>query len=1124
VLFADLTGYTRLAASLDPEEVYSFLRPTMAELQRITEEFGGSVPQVMGDGFMAVFGVPLAHEDDAERAVRAALALRDHVRELNAEEPELPFPDVHAGVNSGEVMVAPADEQAGFRIVGDTVNVASRIADLATAGRVLVDQHTVDLTSHAISYGPQRRKRAKGLADPLPTYEALSARSVGPSRRRGKAGTVPFIDRDAEIARLQAEARSAERQGRSRVLVVKGEPGLGKSRLAEEFATRGRPSTVLMGRCKPFGQRRPLDPFGEALSGAIGPVGASTSRETASFVEELAIRVAGTAPERVGLVRDLRILLGIERPRGRRPDALEGLARAGRAVIEDRARQGLVLMLIDDLHWADPDLLTVIEDANAGRWIGPILLVGTSRTEGVGTELPSIELHALEPGNSRELAEEVLGSDLPPHLLGGLVRRSGGNPLFLEESIGMLIESGAIVRVEGRWHVVRPQEIEGVPSAIRRLIAARLDGLPSAEKRILQDASVAGQAVWLGLLEHLGERIDRRAALRALEARDLLRRTKRRTFAGETEYVFKHVLIREVAYDSIPKAERARTHLEIAGWLRERAPEDAMSVAHHYESAWRLLRTRTGPPPPQELAALAVRYLRRCADESFAYQARTAEALYARALHVAEATGSDIDDAELARLLIGRSEALAEMVRRREAVEHATRAYEFARRSGERELQGRALLARGRSEGSRPLLQRALALFEESGDIGGQGWALLGISETWADEDYRHVLDYQGLAYELLSAADQTVGRILVAQSLAYLLTVVGGAEFRRWYAECRRLATNEGDLRSRAELLRTKGYFEHYRGRHREAIRVMQEARPVAVEAGDRYTEADTLVIEAMATACVGPQNHTQQLADAAIRMGREMESDRVVALGELAGARAAMRSGRPIVARRRLTSAVKLLQPPTRLDILDAHLVAAQVHLDRGSWTDVERSADELRSGVLANGWRLWEPLAPLLAGRARLAAGDPEGALPNLQRAVMTARSAGATGTLPLARAVRDQAGILSGRQPRATAAAGEPEDELAAILFENRGLLSLRSRRGLTAASDAFGAAAHHWQRLGASTSLARSLSFRAEAERRAGNRRRASRLANDAERVLDSLNTPEASRGSLRHPSEAETVG
>ena len=1091
----------------------------MTELQRTVEEFGGTVPQVMGDGFMAVFGVPIAHEDDAERAVRAAISLRDHVRRMNAHRPPVPFPEVHAGVNSGEVMVAPADEQAGFRVVGDTVNVASRLADLATAGRVLVDSHTVDLTAHAITYGPRRRRRAKGLSEPIATFEALTVRPVAHTRRRGMAAAA-FVDRHVELERLEAELRSAVRLGRSRVHVMSGEPGLGKSRLAEEFARRAHRSTVLSGRCRPFGRRRPLEALAEAVAGAIVPAGTNDPEAIGASLERVANRVAD-APDRGAVARGLGLLLGIDRRRGRRPDAVDDAVRAARVLVEDLARHAPVLLIIDDLHWADPDLLKTIEDAHSSPWNGPILVLGLSRPEGFGRALPVLELTALDQGHSGVLAREVLGSDLPPELLVSLVARSGGNPLFLEESVGMLVESGAIAEETGVWRVKRPQEVEHVPSAIRRLIAARLDGLPSHEKRLLQDASVAGDVVWVGLLQHLDHSEGHHPALRALEARDLLRRRRRGSVVGETEYAFKHALIRDVAYDSLPKAERARAHVLIAEWFRESpAREDPQAIAHHYESAWRLLHTRTGPPPPPEVGALAVRYLRRGGDEAFAFQARTAEALYVRALRVAEAPGSQIDAAEHARLLIGRSEALEEMGRTREAIDHATRALGFAQTSGRRDLQARALLARGRPERSRPLLQRALALFEESGDLGGQGWAHLGISETWAEEDYRHELDYLRRAYELLKRAGQISGVSIVAQDLAYLLTVVGGDEFRRWFGECRRLASDEGNLRSRAELLRTRGYFEHYRGRHLEAIRVMQEGRPVAVEAGDRYTEADTLLIEAMATACVGPQDRAQQLAEAAVRVGREMESDRVVALGLLAGARAAIRSGRPTVASRRLRSAVRSLQPPTRLDILDAHLVAAQIHLDRGSWTEVMPAADELRSGVLANGWRLWEPLAPLLTGRARLGARDPAGALPELDRAVASARSAGATGVLPLARAIRDQALILAGRKPRSTTIEAGASAELAAVLAENRGLVQIGSRRDLPGASSAFAAATDHWRQLGVTSALARAHAMHAEAERRAGNRRRAGQLSGRGECVLDALKTSAADRGSLMRPLEA----
>jgi class 3 adenylate cyclase len=170
ILFVDLTGYTSLSARLDPEEVYRSLRPGLIALQRIVEDHGGTVPQIMGDGFMAVFGVPTTHEDDAERAVLAAISVRDHVGTLNAGRRRIRFPAVHAGVNSGEVMVAPAEEAAGFAVIGDTVNTASRLADLASAGKLLVDERTRDRSALAVRYGPKRALRPKGKPDPVTAY------------------------------------------------------------------------------------------------------------------------------------------------------------------------------------------------------------------------------------------------------------------------------------------------------------------------------------------------------------------------------------------------------------------------------------------------------------------------------------------------------------------------------------------------------------------------------------------------------------------------------------------------------------------------------------------------------------------------------------------------------------------------------------------------------------------------------------------------------------------------------------------------------------------------------------------------------------------------------------------
>ena len=218
ILFADLSGYTALAERLDPEEVYSFLRPGMLDLQGIVESFGGSAPQIQGDGLMAVFGVPVAHEDDAERAVRAALACRDHVRSLNVGRSGLQFPEVHAGVNSGEVMVAP-DATDGFAVVGDTVNTASRLGDLAEAGQILVDQTTKERTAAGIRYASQRRRRAKGKAEPLATYEALG---ISPPVVQAMPAQ-GFVDRTDVLARLGREFTLTEQEGRSRALVVAGE-------------------------------------------------------------------------------------------------------------------------------------------------------------------------------------------------------------------------------------------------------------------------------------------------------------------------------------------------------------------------------------------------------------------------------------------------------------------------------------------------------------------------------------------------------------------------------------------------------------------------------------------------------------------------------------------------------------------------------------------------------------------------------------------------------------------------------------------------------------------------------------------------------------------------------------
>jgi class 3 adenylate cyclase len=365
LLFADLSGFTALASSLDPEEVYALIRPGLDAMRRIVEEHGGSVPYVLGDGFMAVFGVPTAHEDDAERAVRAALAVRNHARALARGRGGIRFPDVHAGVNSGEVMVAPSSEPGGFSLVGDPVNVAARLADLAPPRVVLVAEQTKRRTEHAVRYGPGRGYRAKGKPRPVVAFEAIEVRSALPAGRATPAVSGGFVDRETELEALERALAATLHERRSNLLVVTAEPGAGKTRLATEFARRRPDAILLTGRCLAYGQR-PLSPIAGAVQDLIG-LAADAPRAVADReVRRLADRVAGPRRAR-DLVRGLKLLLGTADPHGvRDPGGAVGEATlAARAVVEGLAREGPVIAVVDDFHWADAQLLELLRASTA---------------------------------------------------------------------------------------------------------------------------------------------------------------------------------------------------------------------------------------------------------------------------------------------------------------------------------------------------------------------------------------------------------------------------------------------------------------------------------------------------------------------------------------------------------------------------------------------------------------------------------------------------------------------------------------------------------------------------------------------------------------------------------------
>ena len=1130
LVFADLSGFTALASSLDPEEVSAFIRPGLAAMQQIVEDYGGTVPHVMGDGFMAVFGVPAAHEDDPERAVRAALAVRDHARTLNRGRPGLRFPDVHAGVNSGEVMVAPSSEPGGFSVLGDTVNVAARLAGLAPAGVVLVADQTKRRTDHAIRFGPGRAYRAKGKPRPVMAYEAIEARSALPVGRATPTVSGGFVNRHTELETLERALGEAVREGRSNVLVVTAEPGAGKTRLATEFTSRRPDVTLLTGRCTPYGQRLPLSPIASAVQELIGlPVDAPKSVADRA-VQRLADRVAGARRPR-DLTRGLNLLLGTAEPHVvRDPSGAVGEAMlAARAVVEGLAREGPVIAVVDDLHWADAQLLELLRTTSANPLSGPVLFLGLSRPEGLeaGEALPTLQLEALPEQRLRELGELALGPGAPGQVLDRIAARASGNPLFLEESLSMLVEAGALVQRSGAWIVADPQLLDRVPATIRSLIAARLDGLPPDERRVLRDAAVCGEVTWNRLLEDISGAVDLRPALKRLVQRDLLHQRPHSRVPGAEEFGFKHVLIREVAYETIPRRDRSGLHLEVATWLQQRSglPEEPVAdLAHHYEQAWLLSRSSAAGTDDQGLARLAAEQLGRWADRTLTYQARLAESLYGRAVRAAGAAGGE-DPRLVIRLSLGWAESLVELGRHQEAVEPANAARDLARQTGDEHLEARALLALGRIESdvgddpvARRLLTQALSSFEAVGDLGGQAWAKHRLSEAWGREDYTGELEHLREAYQLFDRAGDRWGRAVAAQDLAYLLTTVGGEEFHHWHREARRLVEGESDLRSRAALLRTWGYFSYYRGEHREAIRAMREARPIAVEAGDWYAEADTFLIEAMAASLVTTPTDAGRLAAEVVRRGRSIGSLRIAGLGLAAGARACLRQGNPSRASRQLSAARETLQRGgVRNEMLEIDFVDAGMHLDRGNWRRVPDPAERGAAGARASGWALYGSMRPLLVGRALLGAGRLDEAIAELERALAAARDAGAAGTVALAAAALDQALILASRPPATPPPQALPNEvEVEAIRAESTGLAALSSGRTAQATA-AFSVAVQQWQQLGLTVWLARALSLHAAAARQAGEVANADQLLTRAGEVLDRVKTPVRSRPGVLAP-------
>ncbi|PWU18517.1 MAG: hypothetical protein C5B48_14675 [Candidatus Rokuibacteriota bacterium] len=636
VLFCDLVGFTSASEGADPEDVRARLRPYHERLRRELEMYGGTVEKFVGDAVMAVFGAPVAHEDDAERAVRAGLRILEAIEELNDADPVLGL-QVRVGINTGEAVVAlQARPELGEGFVtGDVVNTASRLQGVAPVDAVAVSEETFRATERVFEWEPLEPVAVKGKPDPLAIFRPLRPRArFGSDVTR--AHTAPFVGRDLEKPLLLGVFERAAKQSSCQLVTIVGEPGVGKSRLCMELFAylEERPGLVRwrQGRCLPYGDGIAVWALGEIMKAEAGILESDPPEVARAKLEQA---LPAEDPDLAWLRARVQPLIGV----GGEPASQDESFTAWRRVLEAWAAEHETVLVFEDLHWADDALLSFLEHLADWAEGVPLLVVCTARPElyerhpGWAGGLRNATTVNLPPLTDEETAQLVAAllerAVVPAETKQRLLERAGGNPLYAEEFVRLLADRD------------RLDERGDVPESVQALIAARLDTLTAERKSLLQDASVIGKVFWAGALSELGGRDvrDVEHALHELGRKELVRPARGSSMAGEAEYGFWHLLVRDVCYQQIPRAARADKHQAVAAWLErkagDRAEDLADVLAYHYLEALELMRASgTSGPTTKELEAAAVRCLALAGERAFPLDAERAEDTLARALEL----------------------------------------------------------------------------------------------------------------------------------------------------------------------------------------------------------------------------------------------------------------------------------------------------------------------------------------------------------------------------------------------------------------------------------------------------------------------------------------------------------